>query len=99
MSTTADNLRELHSLHQRAKVIRDRLVMRRRIKAITAEGRLSAWFLSAIPIMIFVFTNWSSPDYFGGVADDPLFRPMLITIAVLTITNFLVLRRLVQFRI
>jgi len=93
--TGGDLARVVHVL---SRVIRDRMVMRRRIKAITAEGRLSAWFLSAIPIVIFVFTSISSPTYFGGVADDPLFRPMMMTIAGLVIANFFLLRRLVQFR-
>ena len=82
-----------------ARVIRGRIAMRRRIKAISSEGRLSAWFLSAIPIAIFVFTSVSSPAYFGGVADDPLYAPMLTLITILVVTNGLVLRKLVNFRI
>lgn len=81
-----------------ARVIRDRLAMRRRIKAVSSEGRLTAVFLSFLPVAIFGFTSLSSPGYFGGVSDDPLFVPMVGAILTLTLANFLVLRKLVNFR-
>lgn len=82
-----------------SKVIRGRIAMRRRIRAISSEGRLSAWFLSAIPVAIYVFTSISSPSYFSGVADDPLYVPMMAVIMTLVAANALVLRKLVNFRI
>jgi len=82
-----------------SKVIRGRIAMRRRIGAISAEGRLSAWFLTFIPVAIYVFTSVSSPGYFSGVANDPLYRPMMAAIVVLVAANALVLRKLVNFRI
>lgn len=82
-----------------SKVIRGRIAMRRRIRAISSEGRLSAWFLSFIPVAIYVFTSISSPTYFSGIADDPLYLPMMAVIISLVVANALVLRRLVNFRI
>ena len=82
-----------------SKVIRDRITLRRRIRAISAEGRLTAWFLSALPLVIFGLTSWSSPTYFTGVQDDPLFVPMVAAIIGLTVANALALRGLVRFRI
>ena len=82
-----------------ARVIRDRIAMRRTIHAISSEGRLSAWFLSALPLVIFGFTSLTTPDYYGGVADDPLFVPMGVTIVGFTVLNFLVLKKLVNFHI
>ncbi len=94
--TGGDLARVLSILSQ---VIRDRLTMRQKIRAISSEGRLTAWFLSALPVMIFAFTNITSPDYFGGIKDDPLFVPMLAAIGGLTLLNFLLLRRVVTFRV
>lgn len=81
------------------QVIRSRIAMRRRIQAISAEGRMTAWFLSALPILIYLSTSVTSPSYYAGVADDPLFIPMASAIVGLTVLNFLVLRKLVNFRI
>jgi tight adherence protein B len=82
-----------------AEVVRGRIALRRKIKAITAEGRLSAWFLSAIPVVIFGFTSLTSPDYYGGVAEDPLYIPFAIAVLTFTLLNYLVLRKLVNFHI
>ena len=82
-----------------SQVIRERLNMRKKIRAISSEGRLTAWFLSALPVLIFTFSNLTNPTYFGSVKDDPLFIPMLTTIGTLTLLNFLMLRRIVNFRV
>ncbi len=82
-----------------ARVIRGRISMRRKILAISSEGRLTCWFLSALPVVIFSFTSASTPQYYGGVFDDPLFKPMAIAVVAFTILNFLILRKLVRFRI
>ncbi len=82
-----------------ANVIRDRIAMRRRIRAITSEGRLTGIFLSVLPVAILGFTHISTPSYFGGVADDPMFNPMMMAIATFILLNFIVLRRLVNFRL
>jgi tight adherence protein B len=82
-----------------SRTIRSRLAMRRKIRAISSEGRLSAWFLSVIPFFIFGFTMMTTPSYYRGVMDDPMFQPMALTVIGLTIANALVLRRLVNFRI
>lgn len=80
-------------------VIRGRISMRRRIKAISSEGRLTSWFLSSLPLVIYGMTSMTSPDYYSGVAEDPLYIPMAVTIVFFTVLNFLVLRKLVNFRI
>ncbi|MFN0114977.1 MAG: type II secretion system F family protein [Paracoccaceae bacterium] len=82
-----------------ARVIRDRAAMRRRIKAISAEGRLTSTFLSALPLFILAATSVTAPGYYTGVMDDPLFRPFAVTVGVLIVANFLAMRRLVNFRI
>ncbi len=81
-----------------SKVIRDRMSMRQRIKAISAEGRLTSVFLSGLPLLILGATSLGSPDYYAGVADDPLFRPFAAIVCTLVVANYFVMRRLVNFR-
>jgi tight adherence protein B len=80
-----------------AQVIRNRFAMMRKIKALSAEGRLTAMIVSAVPFIIFFALNALSPAYYGDVAGDPLYTPFLATGAVLTTINALILRRLVRF--
>ena len=80
-----------------AKVIRERFAMLRKIRALSAEGRLTAMIVSVVPLVIFAALNALSPTYYGDVAGDPLYTPFLATGVVLTVANAIVLRRLVRF--
>jgi tight adherence protein B len=71
--------------------------MLRKIRALSAEGRLTAMIVSIVPLVIFVALNALSPTFYGDVADDPLYTPFLATGIVLTVANAIVLRRLVRF--
>ena len=81
-----------------SKVIRDRLTMRRKVQAISAEGRLSAAILSVVPVVIFVGLNQMSPSYYGDIADEPLAKPLIFVVIALVLLNAFILRRLVAFR-
>lgn len=94
---TGGNLAEV--LKTLAMVIRDRMAMRRRIMALSAEGRLTSKFLSALPLIILGATSITAPDYYAGVSGDPLFRPLAFVIGGLVVANYLIMRRLVDFRI
>ena len=82
-----------------AGVIRGRITMRRKIGAISSEGRLTAYFLSALPFLIFGMTQFTSPDYYRGVMDDPIFPVMAGAVVLLVVLNALILFKLVRFRI
>lgn len=64
-ATTGGNLREI--LSSLSKVIRDRLKMKAKVKAISAEGRLSAIFLTAMPVMLLGVLMLLVPDYYSGI--------------------------------
>lgn len=79
-------------------VIRNRFAMRRRISAVSSEGRISALLLSALPFVMYGGTMITAPDYYSAVSDDPLFYPMCGAIAFFVIGNGLILRKLVNFQ-
>lgn len=69
-SSTGGSLRE--TLDGLSTVIRDRAKLRRKIRAISAEGRLSAYILTAVPVLLVAALMLLSPDYYGDVMDEPL---------------------------
>lgn len=93
---TGGNLAEM--LGTLAKVVRDRIMVRRRVRAISSEGRISAYLLSGLPVVIYVTTTFTAPGYYSAVSDDPLFRPLMTAIVLLVVANFLALRKLVNFQ-
>ena len=56
-------------LHTLADFIRAREEVRREVRVLTAEGRISAYILGALPLFLAVFMQVSNPDYL-----DPLFK-------------------------
>lgn len=47
--------------------------MRRKVRALSPEGRASAVFLSVVLVLTFTFTSISTLSYLGGAHVDPLF--------------------------
>jgi tight adherence protein B len=82
-----------------ANVIRDRFQMFRKIRAITAEGRLSSWFLSLFPIAMVVAVQGVKPDYYTQVADHPLFPILAAITAVLLILNLVFMRLITKIKV
>ena len=63
--STGGNLSEI--LENLSSVIRQRFKMRRKIKALAAEGKFSAMFLSGLPVAIFLLLNVVAPDFYTSV--------------------------------
>jgi len=63
--STGGNLSEI--LSNLSSVIRQRFKMRRKIKALAAEGKFSAIFLSGLPIAVFGLINVMTPDFYGSI--------------------------------
>ena len=94
---TGGNLAEL--LRSNAKTIRDRQKMRLKIKAASAEGRMSALILNAAPILLFIAINKMSPDFYGDVKGNPIVTYMLSGVVVWMILGNLVMRKMINFKI
>lgn len=82
-----------------ARVIRGRFAMRRRIKALSAEGRITAIVLSSLPFLMYGATLMTAPDYYASVQDDPLYLPIAAAIIIFVTANAITMRNLVSFRI
>src|SRR4249920_1964354 len=53
-----------------ADTLRERATLRRQIKVLTAEGRLSAWVLGALPIGIALYLYATNPNYIGKLFES-----------------------------
>jgi tight adherence protein B len=95
-SKTGGNLSEV--LSNLSKVIRDRFKLRRRVKAMSAEGRLSAIALSAIPILVFLMVNLMAPNFYGDVKTDPLIVPVVVVTLFVWAAGVFTIYRLVNFK-
>jgi tight adherence protein B len=68
-NTSGGNLREI--LDGLATVIRERGKLRRKVRAISTEGRMSAYILTAIPALLMMGMMVLMPQFYSAVWDKP----------------------------
>jgi tight adherence protein B len=95
-SQTGGNLAEV--LTRLSRLIRNRAKVYLKIRALTAEGRVSAKFLSLMPFVLFAVVSLVSPAYFAEIRHHPIVVPALIYAAVSLIVGNIMMYRMVNFR-
>ncbi|MGI9264121.1 MAG: type II secretion system F family protein [Gammaproteobacteria bacterium] len=65
---TGGNLAEI--LDQIAQVIRSRFKFQRKVRTLSAEGRMSAWVLTMVPLVLFVVIWFTTPGYLPTLIDS-----------------------------
>ncbi len=96
-SQTGGNLADV--LARLAKLMRERSTMRLKIKALSAEGRLSAWFLTAMPFILFGAIQLLSKNYFSEISGSQALVPALIYGWTSLIISNIVIYRMVNFKV
>jgi tight adherence protein B len=94
---TGGNLAE--NLGRISSVIRGRFRFQRKVKTLSAEGRLSGWILSMTPLVLFGALWMMHPEYVARLTEHPR-GPTLIYIAVgMGTIGILWIRRLVRIEV
>lgn len=92
---TGGNLSEI--LENLSQMIRDRLMIKRKIRAISAEGRITAWIMLAFPFLLFLMVRFLSPKYFDLVWESGYGPHVVIGCLVTIFLGMLIIRKLVNF--
>jgi tight adherence protein B len=95
-SETGGNLAEI--LHRLSLLLRSRIKLRLKIRALSSEGRLSAVFLSVMPFILILIIHVIHPAYFSAVQHHPLFVPAIVLGALLLTCGNFVMYRMVNFK-
>ena len=74
-TASGGNLREI--LDGLSQVIRERGKLRRKVRSISTEGRMSAYILTAVPILLACAMQVMMPEMYGSVIDEPMTWYML----------------------
>jgi tight adherence protein B len=96
-ATTGGNLSQI--LENLSKVIRERFKMRRKVKGLSAEGRVGAWILNLTPMVVFTIVNVISPDFYGEVWNRPATQIGLGGAFAWMMVGNLIMRRMINFKI
>lgn len=96
-SETGGNLAEI--LENLGDVIRARHSMYLKVRALSSEGRMTGWVLTAAPIITFVMLFMTNPQFYLGVATDRIFLIGFPGLILLYVIGFIVIRRMIDLKV
>ena len=94
---TGGNLVEV--LTKLSEVIRARANMRKKVIAISSEGKLTAFVVGGLPFAIALIINVLNPGYYTDVMDHPLFFIQIGTAFLLWAMGIYMIWKMVNFKI
>jgi tight adherence protein B len=94
---TGGNLAEV--LEQIAKVIRGRFRFHRKVKTFTAEGRMSAWVLALVPLILFAAIWVTTPDYLPMMTEDPRGQKLIMYAFISGAAGVVWIRRIIRIEV
>lgn len=94
---TGGNLAEI--LGQIAKVIRGRFRFQRRVRTLSAEGRMSAWVLAGVPLILFSAMWIVNPDYLPLLLNHPVGRQVALAAIIWSAIGIVIIRKIVRIEV
>mgnify|MGYP000376645554 CR=1 FL=1 len=87
------------TLRTTASTLREREMLRRQVKALSAEGRLSAYALICLPIGLFFYSMWANHDYVSLLWTRTLGLMMLVAGVVAIGLGIVWMRKIVKIEV
>jgi tight adherence protein B len=94
---TGGNLAEV--LARLTTLMRERVTLKLKIRALSSEGRLSAWILSLMPFILVGVVSLLSKNYFAELTGSPLLGPTLIYSGGSLVIANIFIYRMVNFKV
>ncbi len=94
---TGGNLGEV--LGKLSYIIRKRQELFLKVRAITSEGRATAWILGGLPVFLVGILYWISPDYLKPMFIDPRGHYILLAAVCLVGLGFYVIRKMSEIEV
>jgi tight adherence protein B len=94
---TGGNLAEI--IDSLAGLIRQRFELQLRVKALSAEGRMSAVVLFGLPIVVGGLLFQMNPEYMGLLFTDPIGRNLATVGSIMMVAGAVVMKRMVNIKV
>ncbi|MBW8066101.1 MAG: pilus assembly protein TadB, partial [Ferrovum sp.] len=86
-------------LQELAKLMRERQKLRRTIRVLSAEGRVSAWILCLLPVAFGLLMTVMSPDYLSYFWKEPTGRQLVKGMAGLFVLGILWMKSVTTIKV
>lgn len=85
-------------LNKISAVIRSRFRLNRRVRTLSAEGRMSAWVLTLLPFALALVISITTPSYLAMMTKDPLGVYIIFGAFALVIVGNFWIRKIIRFK-
>jgi tight adherence protein B len=82
-----------------AETVRERFELRRLVRTLTAQGRMSRWILTSLPVFLLVVITLLNPDYIQPLYHNPGGRVVLFVAALMVVAGSLVIRKIIDIKV
>jgi tight adherence protein B len=96
-TSTGGNLAEI--LSSMARVLRESVKLRMKVRALSAEGRWSAIILSILPFALFAILQVIAPRLYGEVWGEPMVTVVLVAATLWVVLGNVIMLRMTRFEI
>ena len=79
--------------------IRERFELRRTVQTLTAQGRLSRWVLTLLPLFLMVLITLINPGYMHLLYGSTIGRVLLVLAGISVTSGSLVIKRIVNIKV
>jgi len=79
--------------------IRERFELRRLVKTLTAQGRMSRWVVSALPVLLLTVITLINPGYMEPLYTESIGRVLLVFAGLMVVFGSLVIGRIVNIKV
>lgn len=94
---TGGNLAEL--LDNLARLIRERFKLLAKVRVLAAEGKLSAWILTALPFFVAGAVQIMNPQYLSTLYTDPMGIRMVFVALAMIVVGIFAMWRIIEIRV
>jgi len=94
---TGGNLAEI--LERISAVIRGRFKLQRKVKTLSAEGRMSAWILALVPLVLFAVIWVTTPDYLPMLLEEEAGQKMIIYGTISSIVGIFWIKKIIRIEV
>jgi tight adherence protein B len=82
-----------------ADTVRERFELRRLVRTLTAQGRMSRWVLTSLPIGLLLVITLLNPDYIEPLYTNPIGRVVLVVAGLMVVSGSLVIRKIIDIKV
>jgi tight adherence protein B len=81
------------------ETVRERFELRRLVRTLTAQGRMSRWVVSLLPVGLFLLITFLNPGYFHPLWRHAAGRAMVVVAILLVLGGSWAIKRIVEIKV